>query len=156
MLSLPMPAPLENIGRSDEIGIHVGCRIHGRMGDAGLRSKMRHIGKPLRSKQPRHGAAVGDIASFEAKVRVGTQLSKPRLLETGVVIVVEVVDTDDAVAFTGKPAREMKSDETGCTGHKDGRAHAASVRSGRRAAAEKIAFDQSAYGVRGHDMNLLD
>src|SRR5580704_13064646 len=156
MPSLRMPAPLKNISKSDEIGIHIGVGFHGRMSDTGLRREMRHIGESLRSEQPRHGTAVGDIASLETKIHVRKQLCESRFLETRVVIVIEVVDADDTPAFGGEPAREMKSDEPSRAGHKDGLTHAASARGGRWAAAEKIAFDQPAYGMSGHNMNLLD
>ena len=126
------------------------------MSDTGLRSKMRRVLKLLRGEQPRHGISVGDIASLEAKIRVYKKLCEPSLLEPRVVMVVKVVDADDTPAFGGKPARKMKSDEPGCAGHEDRLAHTALARSGRSTTAEKITFDQAAYGVGGHDMDLLD
>ena len=48
-------AAFEDIGKADQVGIDIGRGIDGRMGDAGLRRKMRDIGEALLGEQRRDG-----------------------------------------------------------------------------------------------------
>src|SRR5579862_1471090 len=123
MPALPVAAAFEDIGEADQVCIDVGIRIDGRMGDAGLRGKMQHVAEVLPGKQRGHRAAVREIALMEMERRAVLELGQPRLLQARVVIGVEVVEAMNGPTVGKEPARQMKANEAGSAGHKNGLVH---------------------------------
>ena len=62
------------------------------------------------------GVAVGDVQLDEAKARLRRQPGEPVMLEAWVVVVVQVVEADDAVAAREQDLRDVHADEAGRTG----------------------------------------
>ncbi len=107
----------QHIEETDQIGIHIGIRVRQRLADAGLGREMHHIGKPVRGKQSRHSVAVGDVQFLEFKRREASQLREPRLLESRIAMVVEIVDADDRASLLEQASRRVHPDEAGRAGH---------------------------------------
>ncbi len=77
---------------------------------------MDHAFELLAREQLRHAGAVREIQLHEAEARLLLELREARLLESDVVVVVEVVETDDLVAAREQLRRSMKADEAGRAG----------------------------------------
>ena len=67
-------------------------------------------------KQFRHGPAVGDIDLLELEIGECLELRDPRLLETRVVIGIEVIEADHVVSVHQQPPRNVHADESGRSG----------------------------------------
>ena len=116
-------AAFENIGKSDQVGIDIGRGIDRRMRDAGLRRKVRDISEALLGEQclPRRRGRQHRI-SRNGNSRL-SQVRRDGPFQSRIVIVVEIVDSMDGPAVGEKPARQMKADEPGSAGDKNGLAH---------------------------------
>jgi len=66
-----------------------------------------------------HAGAVGHVHLHEAEARVRLQPGKARLLEGGVVVVVQVVEADHLVAAREQAQRGVHADKTGSAGDED-------------------------------------
>ena len=106
----------------DEVRLDVGPRIFDRVTDAGLGAKVDdtiEIG-------PIEGALecnmIGKIDSLETEFP-GVELAKlvqPRFLEPRVVLIVHVVDADDARPARQQPGGDVITDESGCACNESG------------------------------------
>jgi hypothetical protein len=75
------------------------------MPDPGLRSEMNYVREPVLGKQRRYAAAVFEVELLEAEGVAAGEFGEARLLQRGIVIGVEIIDTDDAAtAFRQPPA----------------------------------------------------
>ena len=62
-------------------------------------------------KQFRNRNAIGEIQPFELKARVVAKDIEPGRLQPRIIIVIEIVDPDDAMAGLQQPLRYVESDE---------------------------------------------
>ncbi len=93
-----MAATFENVREADQIGVDIGVRIDQRMAHAGLRREMDDIAKPMLGEVRRHARAVGEIELDEREARQPRQFGQARVLQLGVVVGVEIVETDHRAA----------------------------------------------------------
>ena len=82
---------------------------------------MDDLGRPDAREERGHPGAVGDVEALEGEVRMRAQAFEPRFLQRHVVVIVEVVDSDHAVAAIEETARRVVPDETRRAGEKDHR-----------------------------------
>src|ERR1700720_3748417 len=66
-----------------------------------------------------HPVAVGDVQLGKFKAGKGAQPGEPRLLETHIIIFIEIVDADYPLAPLEQCVGDMKTDEPGSAGDKD-------------------------------------
>ena len=111
MTAAIVPASLQNIGEADQIGVDIGVRISERVSHARLRGQMDDHGKPIPREQRRYRHAIRHIEPFELKARVVAQDIEPGGLQPRIIIGIEIVDPDDAVAGLQQPLRHVESDE---------------------------------------------
>ena len=116
MPALRVPATFEHVEEAREVGVNVGMRIDQRMTHAGLRGEMHDIGEAMRSEQFRHGPAVGNIDLLELEIGECPELRDPGLLETRVIIGIEVVKADHVVSVRQQPPRNVHADESSRSG----------------------------------------
>ena len=110
-------ATLEHVEEAGQVCIDIGVRIDQRIAHTGLRREMHHIGELMRGEQLGHFGTICDIERLEAKRRKAAQLGEPRLLERGIVVVIEIVDPDDRASLLEQAARHMEPDESRRSGH---------------------------------------
>ena len=112
MTALVVPATFEDIEEAIEVGIGIDVRVCERMADAGLPREMDHPGETVPGEQRRDLGPIRKIGMNELESGLRPQQIEPRLLERGIVKVVEIVEPDDMTAFGQQLARDMKADET--------------------------------------------
>ena len=61
-----------------------------------------------------------NIIPIKGKAAAALQLIQPCLLEGNIIVVVQIIDTNDRCPHVKEGLAEMKSDETGCAGDKGG------------------------------------
>ena len=125
MLDLAVTTALEDVHEPDEIARCVRVRILERVPDAGLRSEVDHPGRSLRLEQSGDRLLVREVDLRKAKPLEAGELAQPRLLESDVVVRVQVVHADDTAPALEEPPRDVHSDEARAAGHED--AHRAAL-----------------------------
>ena len=109
----------DDVGKPDQVGVDVSAGVFDRIAHPGLRGEVHDGIEPALREQPGHALAVGDVGFFEFETGEGTQARQPRFFQADVVIVVEVVQPDDAVAAFQQPQRKGRTDETGSACYED-------------------------------------
>ena len=114
-------AALEHVEEAGQVGIRIGIRIDQRMPHAGLCGEMHHVRKPVRREQVGHRRAIRQIDLLEAEVRaVGGKIFEPRLLQPGIVVGVEIVEANHAVAIRQQTLADVHADKAGSAGDENG------------------------------------
>ena len=108
---------LDDVAESDQVGIDVRAGILDRIAHAGLGREMHHGIETALREQPGDAFPVDDVDFFKFETGVGAQARQPRLFQTDVVIVVEVVNADDAVAARQQPQRKGRTNEACSSGY---------------------------------------
>ena len=66
----------------------------------------------------RQGAAIGDVEAQRCKIRLAGEFGQPRFLERDIVIIIEIIDADHALAPPEKCCAYVIADEAGRAGDK--------------------------------------
>src|SRR5207248_2727808 len=90
-----------------------------RVAHPGLSGEVDHTLELLPGEELRDPRVIGQIQLDETEFRMRCQAREPRLLELDVVVLVEVVETDDLIAPRQEALRGMESDESGRAGDED-------------------------------------
>jgi hypothetical protein len=81
---------------------------------------MYHTGEAMTREQLSRGLSVGKLDLLEPEIRKSSKLRDPRLLETRIVIGIQIVDTDHVMASGGEAAGDVHADEPGGTRDENG------------------------------------
>src|SRR5712691_571174 len=112
-----VPAALEHVEEAREVGRGIGMGIDQGMPHPGLRREVDDVGEAVLREQGSHGVTVGNVGLLEPKAGNDIELRDARLLQARVVIGIEVVETDHAIAVRQKAASHVHADESGRPGH---------------------------------------
>lgn len=116
-----MTAGLEHVEEADEVALEVGTRVLDGVADARLGGEVHHDVEAVLSEQSLDEGGVAQVAAHEgeAAVRIGLgQHAQARVLDAGVIVAVEVVETDDhVIGLLEKLFDEERTDEAGGTRH---------------------------------------
>ena len=112
MLAAGMAAAFEHIEEAHEVAVGVGMGIDQRMPHTGLGGEMHDPWKTMGRKQLLHRLAVGEFDLLETEIGMAGQLAKPRLLQTRIVVSVEIVGSDNGRAVGEQALRHMHSDKS--------------------------------------------
>src|SRR5690606_39142880 len=107
-----------------EIALHILFRMRQAVADARLGSEMDHAIKAVGGKACIDSGSIGQISADERPGTVCTaprmtENLQPRLLECGVVIVVDDIDADNGIAALKQPLRDVEADESRSAGNED-------------------------------------
>lgn len=105
--------PLQDRAERDEVGVDVDVRPFDGETDAGLRCKVGNGFWPDIREEGGRRRTVCQVLSNEAEALVGLQPGQPRMLQTNVVVVVEIVNSDDLVTTGQQRLGNMHADEPG-------------------------------------------
>src|SRR5258708_17587328 len=114
-----VPATFEHVEEACKVGVEIGIRIDQRMTHASLRSEMHDIGEAMCGEQFGHRPAVGNIDLFALEVGECLELRDPGLLETRIVIGIEIVDAYHVVSVRQQAPRNVHADKSGCPGYEN-------------------------------------
>ena len=87
-----------------------------RIANAGLRGKMDDDGKTMLLEQPFRSRTICQIEFHKTEIRMLFQNLKPGLFQSGIVIVIDDIETDDLAPARQQALRNMKSNEAGGSG----------------------------------------
>ena len=111
MTTAIVPASFQHVEKALQVGIDISVRMVDRMAHAGLGRKVNHRRKAMPCKQRRDFEAVRKIGLHKGKAAVLSQDLEPRPLQCGIIIAVEVVETDDGALFGQQLSRDVEADE---------------------------------------------
>lgn len=120
VLDRVMAARLEHVEESDEVALEVGARVLDGVAYARLGGEVHHDVEAVLGEQALDEGSVAQVAAHEgeATVCVGLgQHAQAGVLDTGVVVAVEVVETDDnVIGLLEQLLDEERADKAGCSG----------------------------------------
>ncbi len=111
MTAAIMPASLQHVEKSREIGIYIGMRMIDRVANTGLGGEMHHRLELAFCKECGDRLALGKVHQHEGKAWIRIQVVQPRAFQRWVVVAVEAVQPDDMPAFRQQLPRDVKADE---------------------------------------------
>ena len=116
-----MRAEFQDHDLTHHVGLHVGVRIDQRVADPGLGGEVDDPGNrmPLLRDGGGHPLAIGDVGADEFEAFVRPQQGKPGFLEPHVVVGVQIVHAENALATREQCLADVKADEAGGPGHQD-------------------------------------
>src|SRR5260370_1147890 len=119
MLDGVVPAPLEDVQETENVAVGVGVGVLQRVADACLRREVDDLMRTQLGEERAHAVDVGDVDAAETEPAVLLQLLEARFLQRDVVVVIDVVDSDDLVAAGEQPRGDVVADESGRAGDED-------------------------------------
>ena len=95
-----MPAGLQNVVETDEVGLDVGIRICNGIPDPCLRGKIYHKLRLLLIKKRLHRLCIRNVPAYKPPpalilLRRSADLRQSPVLDGRIIIVVQIVDSDD-------------------------------------------------------------
>ena len=108
-----------HVAVTNQVRLHVGGGIFDAVADARLRSKVDDAVEIVARRHFVQRLGIGEIDLFEpeAIVEAARQPLEPPPLQGRIVIIVEVVDSDDLVTALKQYTRRRRADEPGGTSH---------------------------------------
>lgn len=114
-------AGLEDVEEANEVALEVGARVLDGVADARLGGKVHHDVEAVLLEQALDEGGVAQVAAHEGEAAVCVGLGQhvqARVLDTGVIVAVEVVEADDhVVRFIEQSLDEKRADKTGGSGN---------------------------------------
>lgn len=118
-----MAACLEDVEEADEVALEVGARVLDGVADARLRGEVHHDVEAVLGEQALDEGGIAQVTANESKAAIGVGLgqhAQARVLDAGVVVAVEVVESDDGIiGLLEQLLDEERADKTGGSGDKD-------------------------------------
>lgn len=113
-------AGLEHVEEADEVALEVGARVLDGVADTGLGGEVHHDVEAVLREQALDEGGVAQVTAHEGESAVCVGLGKHAqagVLDAGVVVAVEVVETDDhIVGLLEQLLDEERADEAGRSG----------------------------------------
>ena len=119
MLHAGVAAPFEDVDEPDEVALDVRVRIRDRVSHARLRGQVDHAIEALFPEEARHAVTVGQVHAEETESRLGGESRDARLLQRGIVVVVDVIEAHHLIATRQQPFAGMIADEARGSGHQN-------------------------------------
>jgi hypothetical protein len=114
-----MAAAFEDIYEAHQVAVDVGVRVLQGVAHASLGCEVDNALERRFCEQARKAVAVGYIQFDEAEMRMRAQARQPVFFQGGIVIVIEIVDSNYFVATRKQAFNRMHADETCGSGNKD-------------------------------------
>lgn len=120
VLDRVVSAGLEHVEEADEVALEVGARVLDGVAHARLRGEVHNDVEAVLREQALDECGVAQFDAYEGEAVVGIGLGKhaqTRVLDTGVVVAVEVVEADDhVIGLLEQLLDEERADEAGRSG----------------------------------------
>ena len=119
MLHPIVATSLKDVNKTHNVAVDVRVRVLQRVPDPGLCRQMNHLVEPTLTEQRLHARAIRHVQLLKREARPTREARQPRVLQRGIVIVVQIVDADDLVAPLQERDRNVGADEAGSTGQQN-------------------------------------
>src|SRR5579871_1961159 len=107
-----MPTALQHVQEPGNVGIDVVVWRRERMAHARLGREMDHLGKAVIREQRRYALTIAEIKPVKPECAVAREHREACLLELGIVIGIEVVDSNNLAAIPQQALRNVKTDKS--------------------------------------------
>lgn len=115
-----MAAGLEHVEEADEVALEVGARVFDGVADARLGGEVHNDVEAVLREQALDEGGVAQVAAHEGEAALGIGLgqhAQAGILDAGIVVAVEVVESDDRViGLLEQPLYEERADKPGGSG----------------------------------------
>ena len=112
-------APLQHMTKPREVGVKILMGMGNAIAHAGLRGKVNDRVELFFRKKPGHSIAVGDVHSNETIALSAVKPAQSSALEIGIVVTVEVIETQDPVTSGQQALGDVVAYETSNTRQKN-------------------------------------
>src|SRR5262245_44409283 len=113
MTTRVVPTSFQHVEKALEIGIDVSMRLLDRVAHAGLGREMNDGGEAMLRKQRSDCVAICQIGLHKREAAILLKDVKPRPLQRGIIIAVEIIEPENRPAFSQKLPGDVKTDEAG-------------------------------------------
>ena len=117
MLHWKIPASLKHMKKPHHVGTHIGIRIVDAVTHAGLRPQVHHHLRHIFLKKTEHVSLVPQISFDKSIVLIFPQDSQAVFFQFYVIVIVQIIETDDPGAFFQKASGQMETDKPGAARH---------------------------------------
>jgi len=114
-----MPAAFQDVDETDEVAVGIRMRMGQRVTHSRLGRQVHHPLHTLLGKQRGGGRRVGDVEPLETKAGMPAELRQAVFFQLGIVVVVEVVDSNDFVAPRQQAFAGVHADEASRASHEN-------------------------------------
>jgi len=119
VLYFVLAAGFQNVAETDQIGLDVALGMCDAVAHSGLGRQMRHTAEVVRLAKGVQNFGVRQIHPSEREGCVLFQQRQAIPLELHVVILIQIIQADNAVALPQKVLRQVKADESRSAGNQD-------------------------------------
>jgi len=116
VFNIGVPASFENVQESHNIGIYIRVGVFQRIPNPCLGRQVHNRIKAPFGKERFHGRSIGQVDVYVRERGVRGQLVEACLLQVRVIVVVEIVETDDSETLVQEFPGEVKADEASGAG----------------------------------------
>src|ERR1035437_1331055 len=116
MIDVIVPTRFKHVAEANQIALNIDLWILQGIAHTGLRRQMNDPVELLDGKQACHSRRIGNIHMHKVEVGVGFQTFKTSQLEFWIVVIIEVVESNNLVATIQKLTRNVHADKTGYSG----------------------------------------
>ena len=111
MTDAVMAARLQDVDEALDIALHIGLRIDQGVAHARLGGEVDHDFEAVVGEQPRDARGIGQVDPRETESEHRLEPGKARLLKPDIIVVVDIIETDDVPALLQKRAGEVKANK---------------------------------------------
>ena len=119
MLYAVVPATLQDVKKSRDIAGCVHMRVFSRITNASLRREVHDALRFVLREYPLHRSAVREIGPNINKTVIAIEPGETRLLQPDIVVIVEIVETDNFIASLPQAEGQRIADKASCTRNKN-------------------------------------
>ena len=117
MFHRKVPASLQNMEKSHHIRPHIGIRIINAVTHSCLRSQIDHHLRRVFLKQTEYIAFIAQVSFDKRVILICPQDLQSVFFQFHIIVIIQVVKTDDSGAFLQETSGQMKADKTCATCH---------------------------------------
>ncbi len=119
MLDSVMPASFEDCEKTGDVALGVRVWMGERIAHTSLCRKVNDTARFVTLEQSRDGGGIADVDADELESLELPQPFQPGMLQSGIVVIVQIIDPGHALAPFEEAFRNVKTDEAGGPGDKD-------------------------------------
>src|SRR6516165_10065038 len=110
-------AGLQQVDKPHQVAVYVSQRVFDGIAHAGLGRQVHYAVGLMLCHATTETGAIGKVEQLERKVRLATEQRQTPLLQTDVIVRIQIVNAVDLAAFAKKAVRQVKTYEASGSGN---------------------------------------